>query len=79
MPRFFFHLQDALGRVVDGEGIPLPDEEAAFYHAFRRAADLLATDQAGDYASRNPCYQVEDEEGFPVFAVPLAQVLALSR
>jgi hypothetical protein len=78
MPRFYFHLQ-ADGRVVsDPQGAVLPDDEAAWYHAFRSARDLMAE---GDGAApgEDGFIQVEDEAGQPVLSLPLIEVTEFAR
>ena len=78
MPRFYFHLKDGAARHEDGEGVTLPDAEAAFYQAFRSARERFAD------APPEPCswferqLEVEDESGNPVWSIPLHDLVEIA-
>ncbi|SMC51671.1 hypothetical protein SAMN06297251_103118 [Fulvimarina manganoxydans] len=67
MPRFFFHVTDALGRSADNEGTDLPSVEIA-----QREAVLLAAGELQCHAERVVesgvwGVQVADESGRTVY------------
>ena len=78
MPRFYFHLQDGSSRTPDPEGMDLPDAEAAWYQCIRTARELIV--QRMDSRGLNPGqrFEIEDEQGQPVWAVPLEEVAGLA-
>lgn len=72
MPQFYFHLHDGQALVQDSSGVSLPDAEAAFYQAYRRARELLGG-AAG--AERDPRrVEVEDGNGESVWSLPLHEI-----
>ncbi|MFN3945925.1 MAG: DUF6894 family protein [Allosphingosinicella sp.] len=80
MPRFYFHLQhEQQGCRTDEEGSDLPDEEAAWYHAFRSARDLIVARIDEAFEAADHSIQVEDEVGREVLSLPLIEVVELTR
>jgi hypothetical protein len=75
MPRFYFHFDSGESRIPDREGLQLPDVEAAWYQAFRRASDYASWDNLRRAPA--PKIHVEDERGLQLFALPVAEVLPL--
>ena len=78
MPHFFFHLQNAKGRLEDRRGVSLPDAEAAWYQAYRSARDLLAADGRDRRQWGEHSVEVEDERGSHVWTMPLAEIVELT-
>ena len=74
MPRFFFHFENHGVRVRDEQGLALPDQEAAWYHAVRNARDLIRAEAAMGVAWADQWVQIEDEAGFPVDRIPLDEI-----
>jgi hypothetical protein len=72
MPHYYFHIGQGADRVEDREGMTLPDQEAAWYHAWRSAAEHEAAS-----AGSARILQVEDELGVPVLEVPVSELLRL--
>jgi hypothetical protein len=78
MPHFYFHLHDGEARLEDQQGLSLPDAEAAWYHAYRSARDLLADRRRGREQYGGHCLQVEDEVGAHVWTLPLTEIAELA-
>ena len=78
MPRFYFHFQDGGVRTADSEGLDLPDAEAAWYHGFRSARDIIRQEMRGGALAPGRCVEIEDEAGRPVWAVRLEEVVGLA-
>ena len=76
MPRFYFHLADAVGRLEDEEGMELPDAEAAWFQAVRSARELMRADFCLGSSWQERRVHIEDENGYPVQQVPFAEVAA---
>ena len=74
MPRFYFHHQDGSRRRHDPEGVVLPDAEAAWYQAVRRARDIINRSMRTGCLTPGQCVEIADEKGLPVNAVPLDEV-----
>ena len=69
MPRYFFHLEKAGNRVrIDSDGAALPDDEAAWYHAYRSFLALEEPQLPAEAAT----LEVEDETGTPVLMLSTA-------
>jgi hypothetical protein len=75
MPRFYFHLQDRDSRVCDEIGLALPDAEAAWYQAVRSARDLIGAGLHLGCSWAGQSVEIEDEQGAPVWRVPLEEVV----
>ncbi len=68
MPRYYFYLERGECRVpAENDAMALPDEEAAWYQAYRCAARLA--EPAGAVSTPSSYLTVEDEEGHPVMAL----------
>jgi hypothetical protein len=77
VPRYFFHIEHGPERWTDGEGVNLPDTEAAWYQAYRSAgAYCCRPDAKADCGP--PLLQVEDETGATVLALPFSELLAVA-
>jgi hypothetical protein len=74
MPRFFFHFENHGVRVRDEQGLALPDQEAAWYHAVRNARELICAEAAIGCAWSDQWVQIEDEAGFAVDRIPLDEI-----
>jgi hypothetical protein len=75
MPRFYFHLRRSRDLVPDHEGAELAHMEAAYLEAFKSAQELWTILLA---QRQNPLahqFEVMDEGGRLVFALPFAEVL----
>lgn len=77
MPTYYFHFSDGCERRVDPEGMKLPDEEAAWYHAVRSARDIIRACPVGGAIVPGSRFEIEDEEGVPVLALPFEDVARL--
>ena len=78
VPHFYFHLQGGEGRVPDPNGVSLPDEEAAWYQAYRRAREIAAA-PGGENRRGWHSVEVEDERGAAIWTLPLAELVELAR
>ncbi len=78
MPRFFFHLDDGSSRTPDPEGMVLPDAEAAWYQAVRNARELIQTQFGSGVVTPGQRLEIEDEEGQPVWAFPIEDVIGVA-
>ena len=78
MPRFYFHLQEGSSRTPDPEGVVLPDAEAAWYQGVRTARELIRQRFDGGAIQPSQWFEIEDEQGRPVWAVPLEEVAGLA-
>ena len=78
MPHFFFHLHHGKAWVEDRSGMALPDAEAAWYHAYRNARDLIteAGRERGQWGKQS--VEVIDEGGGHVWSMPLAEIVELT-
>jgi hypothetical protein len=75
MPRFYFHLVNDWGQCSDTHGMVLPDDEAAWYQAFRSARDLLG----GSDGSAAMHIYVEDEAGRQIWSLPIEEIVDMAR
>ena len=78
MPLYYFHLQDRGSRLQDEQGVTLPDAEAAFYQAIRSARELIRGNLEIGTKWQNQSVEIEDEQGLPLFQVPLTEVAELA-
>ena len=78
MPRFYFHFDDGSGRRPDPEGMVLPDAEAAWYQGVRSAVDIIQTQFGGGGMTPGLRFEIEDDEGQPVCAVRLEEIVGLA-
>jgi len=77
MPHFFFHLHDGKERLVDRQGVALPDAEAAWYQAYRSARDLVANAPVERRHWLGRTLEVEDDSGGHVWTMPLVEIAEL--
>ena len=78
MPRFYFHFDDGKCRKPDSEGIVLPDAEAAWYQGVRNALDIIRIQVGTGIIAPGQRFDIEDEEGLPVSAVPFEDLTSLA-
>jgi hypothetical protein len=78
MPTYYFHFSDGRERRLDPEGTRLPDEEAVWYHAVRSARDLIGAELVGEPIVPGSRFEIEDEEGVPVLALPIEEVALIA-
>lgn len=78
MPRFYFHFDDGSCRKPDAEGTILPDAEAAWYQGVRHAMDVIQAQFGSGTLAPGQRFEVEDEEGQPVWAVAFEEVAGLA-
>jgi hypothetical protein len=74
MPRYYFHLSGERERLRDEEGLMLPDLEAAWYQAVRRAREVIRADVQLGCAFDRGFIEIADERGAPVDNVPLVDI-----
>ena len=78
MPRFYFLFDDGSCRTPDPDGIILPDAEAAWYQGVRNALDMIHTQFGNGALAPGQRFEIEDEEGQPVWALPFEEVVGLA-
>ena len=78
MPRFYFHFDDGNSRRPDAEGMILPDAEAAWYQGVRNAMDIIHAQFGNGDLAPGQRFEIEDEEGQPIWAVPFEEVVGLA-
>jgi hypothetical protein len=78
MPRFYFHFADGSCRKQDPEGIVLPDAEAAWYQGVRNALEVIHAQFGTGTVAPGQRFEVEDEHGEPVWALPFEEVVGLA-
>jgi hypothetical protein len=78
MPRFYFHLDDGRCRMSDQTGMVLPDAEAAWYQGVRSALDLIRESVDTDGLRPGRRFEIENEQGEPVWALPFEEVAGLA-
>lgn len=78
MPRFFFNLHDGVD-VRDGEGVVLPDLNAARKEALRGARDIMASDVKQGTLSLDEYIVVVDEQGHEVHRQTFADAIRIEQ
>ena len=78
MPRFYFHFDDGSSRQADPEGMILPDAEAAWYQGVRNMREIIQTQFGGGSIAPGQRFEIEDEEGQPVWALAFEEVAGLA-
>jgi hypothetical protein len=73
MPRYYFHLQGR-ERLRDEEGLVLPDGEAAWYQAVRRAREAIRADLQLGCRYEERFIEIADERGAPLDHIPLSEI-----
>ena len=76
--RYFFHLHDG-AFVADGQGVDLPDWEAASAHALSRAAEAVKASGAKFWKGEHMRVVVTDAVGTAVFELRLSGHLPLEQ
>ncbi|HEY8382012.1 MAG TPA: hypothetical protein VIL09_07685 [Microvirga sp.] len=80
MPRYFFHLYSPMGMSRDEAGLVLPDAAEAVREGLKAGALILTTKQSEGSDSSDPSWrgwqiEVFQEDGTPVFFLPLANLI----
>lgn len=78
MPRFYFHLNDGCCRQPDPEGAVLPDAEAAWYQGVRNARELIDAQFGKGVVAPGQRFEIVDEQGLQVAAVPFEEIVGLA-
>ncbi|HEX6375132.1 MAG TPA: hypothetical protein VFZ91_05375 [Allosphingosinicella sp.] len=78
MPRFYFHLAGAAGRLEDEEGLALPDAEAAWYQGVRSARELIRAELTLGGRWDHRAIEIVDDGGAPVGRIALADIVHYS-
>ena len=74
MPRYFFHVGGRGASLIDEQGVPLPDAEAAWYQAVRSARELVRADLQLGCSWEGRSVEIADERGLLLARVPLHEV-----
>lgn len=77
MPLFYFHVHDGGLGLPDPDGASLPDQEAAWYHAFRTAREWIGAVEPPQLR-QDHSIEVEDESGQLVFSLPMYELRDLA-
>jgi hypothetical protein len=77
VPRFFFHYRTPSLQTTDGEGIVLPDAEAAWYQAVRSARDIITAELVTGCVAPGSCVEIADECGLPIDAIRFEEIAAV--
>jgi hypothetical protein len=73
MPRYFFHSADTSDRILDGDGLELPDDGAAILQATQAVREFMDEDQ-GQANWNGWCLHVVAEGGRVVVSMDLDKV-----
>lgn len=79
MPRFFFHLCDGTGLVVDEEGQELPTLEAARARALTEARHIMADDMRGGHLNLASFIEVQNAAGDYLFTLTFEDAFEVNR
>jgi len=71
MARFFFHLRDCSGELIDEEGTELPSLAAAREKALEAARDILSHEMKAGRLNLSCRIDIADEQGRVVGSLPL--------
>lgn len=71
MPRYYFHLRDGAGDVMDQEGVELPEPAEALAHAAAVARELM---HQAESRTRHWQLDVADDETQVLFRLPFVAV-----
>lgn len=77
MARFYFHLADDDGCILDDAGIDLSGAEAAKQEAVKGARSIMAHDALSGELDLTGRIEVIDERGKHVLTLPFAQAIAV--
>ena len=75
MPRYFIHLDRPGTRLDDPVGVALPDAEAAWYQAVRRARERIGGGPEPAEAWEVGCVEIVDERGLRVDRIPMVEIV----
>jgi hypothetical protein len=78
MPLYYFHLHDGSARLIDREGVALPDPEAAWYQGIRSAREIIDRDLRAGAVRPGRRLEIRDQSGEQVWAVPFEEVISLA-
>ena len=78
MPHYYFHVAREGSRLQDEEGLKLPDAEAAWYQGVRNALEVIHAQFGTGTVAPGQRFEVEDEHGEPVWALPFEEVVGLA-
>jgi hypothetical protein len=73
LPRYFFHLVDTSERILDPDGVELPDDTAALLEATQAVRELLDEDR-DQTTWRRWRFQVVDQAGRVVATLDLDNI-----
>ena len=77
MGRYYFHLSDGDNVLRDGEGVDLPDGEAAAQRALDSARDILSAEIRMGRIPLNMHLAVEDDTGDTIHRLPFAKAFEI--
>jgi uncharacterized protein DUF6894 len=77
VPRFYFRVRDRWGEAPDGEGMELPDLEAARRHAIAGARSLMSDSVLAGVLDFGACVEVEDERGEVVMHITFRDSISM--
>jgi hypothetical protein len=75
MPRYFFHIRRGNVLVEDSEGIEVSEIEALEEEGIEAARDLLADGDLGGLDRREWAFEIADETGTTVLALPFKEAV----
>lgn len=75
MPRYYFHLRDAEGLSVDGEGAMLSNDERARVEAAQAAREMLAEKILKNEVVDGAVFEVVRGDGVLIAKIPLRSVV----
>jgi hypothetical protein len=75
MPRYFFHVRDGASVQSDGNGLELPDVDAARKEAVRRAYAIWSANPP-DPDHNGQVFEIADDTGVTVLEVPFSEAFA---
>ena len=78
MPRYYFHIRNGRELIQDTEGQDCLSPDKALEEAKQAARDILAERLKYNLPLGSEMYEVKDEDGNIVFAVPFLAVVRLS-
>lgn len=80
MPKFYFHLREADGVVIDSEGLDLPDADAAHARAIAETKGLLAVELCDSpVVDLTRIIDVTDESGAMIHSFRFDEIIMVMR
>jgi hypothetical protein len=80
MPRYFFHLRDGDDRLLDVDGVELPDPASAAAQALKEARGMLGEEvRSNGRLQLNLRIDVEDEHGNIIHSLAFDQAVSIIR